>query len=93
MDFDPRDYDSRPDDRLEIWRGRGGRGVSNDRDHDDDWSPPEIAVRDRDDHARDLGRGPGSTNRDEASGSSTFTCCGPCGRVLVPPTVISELNQ
>src|SRR6266852_32711 len=50
MDFDPRDYDSRDDDRFAFDRGRGGSGNS----YDD---------LDREDDARDLGRGPGDESR------------------------------
>jgi hypothetical protein len=67
MDFDPRDYDSRPDDRLETGRGRSGRDGHDVPNHDDDWRQPETRVREADDHARDLGRGPGSNNGDDGS--------------------------
>jgi len=68
IDFDPRDHDSRPDDRLDIERGRGGRGMSNSHDRDDDWRQPDGQVHDHNDHARDLGRGPGSSNpKDDSS--------------------------
>jgi hypothetical protein len=61
MDFDPRDFDSRDDERRSDTPGRGGRGGSSDRDRDDDWSQPAIPPRDRDnDDARSLGRGPGN---------------------------------
>jgi hypothetical protein len=63
MDFDPRDYDSRDDERFESNQSRGSRGRSDDRDRDDDWSEPHIRSRDRDDDARTLGRGPGSDSR------------------------------
>jgi len=67
IDFDPRDHDSRPDERLDNEGGRGGRGTSNGHDRDDDWSQPEGHVHGHDDHVRDLGRGPGSTNRNDDS--------------------------
>jgi DNA-binding PadR family transcriptional regulator len=67
IDFDPRDHDSRPDERLDIERGRGGRGASDGHDRDDNWRQPDARVRDQDDHARDLGRGPGSSNRNDDS--------------------------
>ena len=61
MDFDPRDFDSRDDERRSDTPGRGGRGSSSDRDRDDDWSQPAARPRDRDhDDARSLGRGPGN---------------------------------
>jgi hypothetical protein len=58
LDFDPRDYDSRDDER----HGKGtSRDGSDDRDRYDDWSQPEVRSRDRDDNDdRTLGRGPGS---------------------------------
>ena len=61
MDFDPRDYDSREDERHVSTPSRGSRGASDDRDRDDDWSDHETRTRDRgDDDARTLGRGPGN---------------------------------
>jgi hypothetical protein len=70
MDFDPRDYDSRDDDRFAFDRGRGGSGNSyDDLDRDDGLKLPDSHSRDRDDDARDLGRCPGDdsrpSNRDE----------------------------
>jgi hypothetical protein len=65
FDFDPRDYNSRDDERFGVERSRGSHGGSDDRD--DDWKHPEIRSRDRDDDARELGRGPGSDNRDDHS--------------------------
>jgi hypothetical protein len=59
MDFDPRDFDSRDDERRSETPSRGQRG-SSDRDRDDNWSQPETRTRDRDDDARSLGRGPGN---------------------------------
>src|SRR6267142_204503 len=56
FDFDPRDYDSRDDERHGT--NRGSRGGSGDRDREDDSSQPEIRPRQReDDNARTLGRG------------------------------------
>jgi len=49
FDFDPRDYDSRDDERHGSTPNRGNRGASDDRDRDDDWRQPEVRVRDRDD--------------------------------------------
>lgn len=47
MDFDPRDVDSRDDERWDIDRGRGtGRRDTNDGD--DDWSQSEARSRNRD---------------------------------------------
>jgi hypothetical protein len=67
IDFDPRDHDLRAGERLDIERCRSGRGTSNGHDRDDDWSQPEWHVRGHDDHVRDLGRGSGSTNRNDDS--------------------------
>ena len=61
MDFDPRDYDSRDDERH-VNSSRGGSGGStDDRDSDDDWRQPDVQPCDRNDaDARTLGRGPGN---------------------------------
>ena len=57
MDFDPRDFDSRDDERHSDTLGRGGSG---DRERDEDWSQPAIHPGERDDDdARSLGRGGG----------------------------------
>lgn len=59
MDFDPRDFDSRDDERHANTTSRGYRGGSDDRDRDHDWSQPDTRTRDRnDDDDRSLGRGP-----------------------------------
>ena len=63
MDFDPRDSDSRDDERYESNQSRGSLGSSDDRDRDDEWSQPHNRSRERDDDARTLGRGPGSDSR------------------------------
>jgi hypothetical protein len=60
MDFDPRDYDSRDDDRAPT-RDRGGRGSDRHDERDDEGNRPSGFSRDRDDKARDLGRGPGGS--------------------------------
>jgi hypothetical protein len=63
MDFDPRDFDSRDDDRLALDRHRGG-SAHEDLDRDDDLRLPDIRSRDRgDDDARELRRGPGDDSR------------------------------
>jgi hypothetical protein len=49
FDFDPRDHDSRDDERYGFDQNRGTRGSADDRDRDDDWSQPETRPRDRDD--------------------------------------------
>jgi hypothetical protein len=41
MDFDPRDFDSRDDERQANTSSGEGRGGSSDRDRDDDWSQPD----------------------------------------------------
>jgi hypothetical protein len=58
MDFDPRDFDSRDDERHSHTPSRGDRNSSVDRD--DDWRQPEARTRDGDSDARSLGRGPGN---------------------------------
>lgn len=62
MDFDPRDSDSRDDDRFDT---RGSKRSSDDDvDRDDDLRLPDIRSRDRDENdARDLGRGPGDSRQ------------------------------
>jgi hypothetical protein len=61
FDLDPRDYDSRDDERHGNGTSRTSRGGSDERERHDDWSQPEIRSRDRDDDdGRKLGRGPGS---------------------------------
>ena len=62
MDFDPRDYDSRDDERFGDGRERGGRGEYRDRD-DDDLRLPEVHSRDHDDEGREPGRGSGDDSR------------------------------
>jgi hypothetical protein len=62
MDFDPRDYDSRDDERLGDGRERGGLGEYRDRD-DDDRKLPEVPIRDHDVEPRELGRGAGDDSR------------------------------
>jgi hypothetical protein len=72
MDFDPRDFDSRDDDRFAFDPHRGGGSNSyDDLDRDDDLKLPDSRSRDRDDDARDLGRGPG----DESRHSNTDELC------------------
>lgn len=67
MDFDPRDYDSRDEDRAAT-RGRGGRGGSDrDDERDDEWSRPAAFSRDRDEEARGLGRGPGDSRESHSA--------------------------
>src|SRR6266540_2987249 len=58
MDFDPRDYDSRDEERFNT-REDGGNG--HDRLDRDDVSLLDVRSRDRDDDARELGRGPGDS--------------------------------
>jgi hypothetical protein len=59
MDCDPRDYDSRQDERFDPKGKRTSRGGSYDRDLDD-WRQPEMP-------ARELGRGPGDDSRQSNS--------------------------
>ena len=42
MDFDPRDYDSRDNERFDADRHRGGRG-SSDASHSDEHGLPTVA--------------------------------------------------
>src|SRR3989442_728098 len=61
MDFDPRDYDSRDDERHVNPSRGGSRDSSDERDRDDDWRQTDVQPRDREDRdARTLGRGPGT---------------------------------
>jgi hypothetical protein len=58
MDFDPRDYDSRDEDRFDT----GGKATAHDDlDRDHDLRSPDDRHRDRGDDARGLGRGPGDS--------------------------------
>lgn len=69
MDFDPRDYDSRDDERFAPDRGRGGKDDRADHDRDDDPRQPYIPSRDRDDSdVREPGRGPGDSRQSEKGG-------------------------
>jgi hypothetical protein len=63
FDFDPRDSDSRDDERYAGTQSRGSRDASDDRDRDDDWSQLHIRSHDWNDDVRTLGRGPGSNSR------------------------------
>jgi hypothetical protein len=68
MDFDPRDYDSRDEDRAPT-RDRGGRGGSDrDDEREDEWSRPAAFSRDSDDEERALGRGPGDARESQSAG-------------------------
>lgn len=58
MDFDPRDCDSRDEERFS-----SRDNSSHDLDRDDDLRLPDDRGRDRDDDARDLGRGPGDSRQ------------------------------
>ena len=61
MDFDPRDIDSRDDERYGYDREHGDRdGSDHDRDWDD-WRQHDPC--NRDDDSRELGRGPGDESR------------------------------
>jgi hypothetical protein len=61
MKFDPRDYDSRDDERHANPPSRGIRGDSGDCDRDDDWSQHGTWTCDRgEDDARSLGWSPGT---------------------------------
>ena len=61
LNLDPRDYDSRDEERHANTPSRGGRGSSGDHDRDHDWRQPDARTRDRDDgDERSLGRGPGN---------------------------------
>jgi hypothetical protein len=61
LDLDPRDYDSRDEERHANTPRRGGRGGSGDNDRDHDWRQPDARTRDRDDgDERPVGRGPGN---------------------------------
>src|SRR5260370_42208466 len=59
MDFDPRDSDTREDARANA--GKGGAGDDLDHDHD----PNHDRAPNRDDDARDLGRGPGDARESQ----------------------------
>src|SRR5262245_44199794 len=67
MDVDPRDSESRDQDLFDGDGGPSGRSVALDRDPACDWRQRETQVRDGNDRPRDVGRGPGSNDRDDAS--------------------------
>jgi hypothetical protein len=48
IDLDPRDYDSRDEERHANTPNRGGRGGSGNHDRDHDWSQPGTRTRGRD---------------------------------------------
>ena len=49
FDLDPRDYDSRDDERQPNGPSPESRSSSDDRDRQDDWSQPGTQTRDRED--------------------------------------------
>ena len=64
MDFDPRDFESRDEERS---NARGSRSSQDDLDRDDDLRLPDVRPRGRDDDdARTLGRGPGDSRQSNA---------------------------
>ena len=68
MDFDPREYDSRDDERFDLDRHRGRNNDSpHDFDRDDHLKLPDCRSRGREDDARELGRGPGDNSRQSNS--------------------------
>jgi hypothetical protein len=67
MDFDPRDDDSREEERLARTGQRANRDGSHDDRESNDWRQPEIASRHRDDDGRDIGRGAGDDSRQSKS--------------------------
>lgn len=68
MDFDPRDFDSRDDERLSPDRGRGGNSDRDQHDLDDNSKQPDIASRERDDgDTRELGRGPADSRESQSN--------------------------
>jgi uncharacterized membrane protein YgcG len=68
MDFDPRDYDSRDEDRFNT---HGSKVSARDAlDRDDDLRLPDACSRDRDDDARTLGRGPSDSRESTDEESS-----------------------
>ena len=66
MDFDPRDYDSRDEERF-----TSRDNSSHDFDRDDDLRLPDDRGRDRDDDARELGRGPGDSRQSNHDGQDS----------------------
>jgi hypothetical protein len=68
MDFDPRDYDSRDEERFNSSDNR-----AHDFDHDDDLRLPDDRGPDRDDGARELGRGPGDSRQSNHGDQSSRT--------------------
>src|SRR5258708_1242356 len=62
MDFDPRDCDTREEERLHSRE-------NSSHDLDDDLRLPDLRGRDRDDDARELGRGPGDARQSNHASS------------------------
>jgi hypothetical protein len=72
LDRDPRDFDSRDDERHSQTPRRGGRGSSGDHERDHDARQPDTRTRDRDDgDERSLGRGPETTSKGQMPGDET----------------------
>src|SRR4051812_12957156 len=70
MDFDPRDYDSRDDQRLDTERSRGGRGASAEHDGEGHRTPHDHP-KERHQDSRELGRGPGDARQSNHSGQDS----------------------
>lgn len=62
FDLDPRDGDSRDEERSGIHQSHRTRDSADVHDHDD-WRQPDLRHRDQDDDARTLGRGSGDDSR------------------------------
>jgi hypothetical protein len=66
FDYDPRDYDSRDDERHGSNANRGNRNTSDDRDCANDWRQPDVRSRGNHENVQTLGRGPGSDKQTSA---------------------------
>src|SRR3954469_5523210 len=70
MEFDPRDYDSRDDQRLDTERSRGGGGASAEHDGEGHRTPHDHP-KERHQDSRELGRGPGDARQSNHSGQDS----------------------
>lgn len=92
MDFDPRDDDSRDNERHGTTASRDGRSASDDREHDHHWCQPDMRTRARDDDARGRGTYVG-LGRDDRGSAFNFFADGIGGfRPVEMPPIFGSAN-
>jgi hypothetical protein len=75
MDFDPRDHDSRDEERCAPDGSRAGNSDRDEYHRDADPRQPAVASRDRDDgDPREPGRGPGDSRESQSDERSRDAC-------------------